>query len=54
MCKHLSVNISLVGVCNVCVLLVSTGWLSGVDRDPEQPAQMGNTQCSVYASDLLP
>lgn len=54
MCKHLSVNISLVGVCNVCVLFVSTGWLSGVDRDPEQPAQMGNTQCSLYASDLLP
>lgn len=54
MCKHLSVNISLVGVCNVCVLFVSTGWLSGVDRDPQQPAQMGNTQCSLYASDLLP
>lgn len=40
-------------MCNVCVPFVSSGWLSGVDRDPEQPAQLGNTQCSLYAGDLL-
>lgn len=39
MCKQLSVHITLVGVCNVCVLFVSTGWLSGVDRDREQLAR---------------
>lgn len=50
MCKQLSVNISLFGVCNVCVPFVS--WW--VDRDLEQPAQMGNSQSSLYASDLLP
>lgn len=49
-CKQLSVNNSLFGVCSVCVPFVSCR----VDRDPAQTAQMGNTQSSLYASDLLP
>lgn len=57
MCKQLSVDVFPRWVCNVCVCVCAVGerWVAvRVDRDPEQPAQMGSSTCSLYVKDLLP
>lgn len=44
---------SLVRMCSVCVCSVGERWVAvRADRDPEQPAQMAGSKCSLYVSDL--